>query len=320
VREWFLRAGALAQARGRQLTPPQRGALKAARQAVELADRALDLPEGYCAGAPLGAALVLYQEAIWWALQVVSEGSSEGQESLAGACEANLGLLRASAGDERQFEHLRTHFLQAGRRTFHALDAESLLGLVADARDFCQALIGRVGEPETHLQRVTRQRWLRPLAGLLPVAFIVLGIVLAQMPKNIAANKVWTASSRAWTFQRTGNTNERGADALMFHTAEEHNPWLKIDLGATHSVRGIKLENRGSCCQERAIPLVVEVSVDGKSWTEVARRSEHFTSWKASFGRAAARYVRLRVLRHTMFHLESVEVLGSADPQPGARS
>ena len=74
-------------------------------------------------------------------------------------------------------------------------------------------------------------------------------------------------------------------------------------------VRGVKLENRANCCQERAIPVVVEVSVDGETWTQVARRDEPFTTWKPSFPEVATRYVRLRVPRRTAFHLRDFQIL-----------
>jgi hypothetical protein len=74
-------------------------------------------------------------------------------------------------------------------------------------------------------------------------------------------------------------------------------------------VRGIEVENRGSCCQERAVPLIVELSTDGNTWQEVARRKKKFQGWETRFRPQSARFVRLRVPRKTVFHLRRVRVL-----------
>jgi hypothetical protein len=94
----------------------------------------------------------------------------------------------------------------------------------------------------------------------------------------------------------------------LFHTHTEDNPWLMVDLGMVEKVRSIAIENRTSCCQERAVPLVVELSADGKNWREVARKQEVFTNWNVKFGTHQARFVRLRVPRNTTFHLRRVRV------------
>jgi hypothetical protein len=62
---------------------------------------------------------------------------------------------------------------------------------------------------------------------------------------------------------------------------------------------------------DRAVPLIVETSVDHNTWTEVARRNDDFDSWKATFPAARVRWVRLRVPRRTYLHLRGVRILGS---------
>ena len=58
----------------------------------------------------------------------------------------------------------------------------------------------------------------------------------------------------------------------------------------------------------RAIPLVLEVSDDGKAFREVARRTEEFSAWAPSFPPQTARYFRVRVDRVSTLHLEAVRV------------
>jgi hypothetical protein len=66
--------------------------------------------------------------------------------------------------------------------------------------------------------------------------------------------------------------------------------------------------NRDDCCLERAVPLVVEVSDDRKKWRTVARRADSFREWEGKFAPLKARYVRLRVDRHSILHLAKVSV------------
>jgi hypothetical protein len=310
VREWLLRGGALAQARSQQLSGAQRSALRAAQQALELADRAVDLPEGYSAGPPLGATLMLYQEAVWWALQALDDGGTRQPESLAQACAPHTELLARLAGGEQALAQLRAQFLEPERHSFQALDQASQLALTASARRFAGALIAHLGAPDERLSRIERERWLRPLLSLAAAAGAAFALVVWLAPKDLAAGKAWATSSSEWGFEKVGITDKFGNEDLLFHTTAEENPWLVIDLGASERVRGIAVENRGACCQERAVPLIVELSLDGNTWQEVARRTTTFKSWETRFRPQSARFVRLRVPRKTLFHLRRVRVLG----------
>ncbi|MDP9001383.1 MAG: hypothetical protein M3O46_14875, partial [Myxococcota bacterium] len=61
------------------------------------------------------------------------------------------------------------------------------------------------------------------------------------------------------------------------------------------------------------LPLVVELSTDGKTYAELARRDDHFDSdppWIVEAGGRRARYVRVRVARKSYLALSEVEVFG----------
>jgi hypothetical protein len=83
---------------------------------------------------------------------------------------------------------------------------------------------------------------------------------------------------------------------------------MEIDLGKVLEFSRVEVKNRTDCCDERALPLAIEVSKDGKKWREVARKTELFTHWNASFDRVKARYVRTKALSRTFLHLEKVSV------------
>jgi hypothetical protein len=96
---------------------------------------------------------------------------------------------------------------------------------------------------------------------------------------------------------------------LFFCTKEESNPWFQYDLGTTTPFSSMTVVNRlDGGLQNRATPLIVEVSDDGKSFREVIRRTEDFDTWKPKFAKQTARYVRLRVPKKTFLHLEAVRV------------
>jgi hypothetical protein len=66
--------------------------------------------------------------------------------------------------------------------------------------------------------------------------------------------------------------------------------------------------NRADCCQERAVPLKIEISPDNRQFRQVAERKQQFEKWKADFPPSNARYVRLTDLNAAAFHLSEVEV------------
>ena len=83
---------------------------------------------------------------------------------------------------------------------------------------------------------------------------------------------------------------------------------FEIDLGKALQFSRVEVQNRSDCCEERAIPLAIEISKDGKKWKEVARKTELFTVWNADFDPVKARYVRTRALSRTFLHLVRVSV------------
>jgi len=100
-----------------------------------------------------------------------------------------------------------------------------------------------------------------------------------------------------------GDTSDVG-----FHTQSEVNPFAIIDLGQSQTISEIVVHNRKDCCQERAIPLRIEVSDDGSKYLTVAERNENFETWIAKDLQTKGRYVRLRLDATSMFHLAEVEI------------
>jgi len=95
---------------------------------------------------------------------------------------------------------------------------------------------------------------------------------------------------------------------LGFDTVALGEKSVLIDLLAPHRIRRVDVYNRMDCCQERVVPLSIEVSSDGKTFRHVADRSHRFALWKASFPPVEARWVRLTHHGDQPFHLSEIEV------------
>ena len=178
--------------------------------------------------------------------------------------------------------------------------------------ELAAALVARAHGPGDTIARYERQRAARVLLSL--VIAIAIGCVatfgvqkLLQRP-NVADGKPWRASS-SWAecdteTQKCGSVSTR----VFFHTQEDATPWLEIDLRAPTAFSSLTIKNRSDCCDDRAVPLVVEVSNDQQNWTEVARKKAVFSVWRPKFATQHARYVRVRVARKSWLHLEKVAV------------
>jgi hypothetical protein len=115
------------------------------------------------------------------------------------------------------------------------------------------------------------------------------------------------ASSGAWGYPAEGIVGDHGDRGLFFHTAEEESPWVEIDLGGAKEIDRVLIENRDDIGAERCLPLIVELGDAAHHYHEVARRTEAFDHWTATFAKQPANYVRLRVPRKTLFHLKNVQ-------------
>jgi hypothetical protein len=152
-------------------------------------------------------------------------------------------------------------------------------------------------------------------ASVLSAGLILALVISAVRERNetshdLAAGKPWRASSVGYGACQSPQQSCPGGEDFFFHTAEELEPWLEIDLGAPKTIRGVRIDNRKDCCAERGRPLVVEISGDQRSWKRVARKDESFRSWLAHFEPATGRWVRIRIdKRRDFLHLSRVRVL-----------
>jgi hypothetical protein len=126
---------------------------------------------------------------------------------------------------------------------------------------------------------------------------------------NLALHRPVTISSNEKAARvRTRALVDGDRKNLGFHTMKGRQQWVVIDLEDVETITTINVYNRFDCCQERAVPLRLEVSTDGTTYTLVGRRKETFTVWTTKLPPTPARFVRLTNESNNFFHLSEVEV------------
>jgi len=199
--------------------------------------------------------------------------------------------------------------------------------LTADQMDTAEALRVRP-ELERTLQWLLSTVELRsPLAikvrrGLRVAAVLVVlaGCLIATLtwalsPPNVAAGRPVKASSR-WpgSPDPSGLTDGIRGNGYGAHTTVEDEPWVEIDLGASHLLREVVVHHRSDGFQHESLPLTLELSDDQVTWSAVATRSKVFTDrdpWRVKLDGNRARWVRLVVHRRGYIALSEIEIYGS---------
>jgi len=127
-------------------------------------------------------------------------------------------------------------------------------------------------------------------------------------PRDLAEGRPWTASGSDEGMPENG-IGPASDGNMFFHTKHSDRPWVEIDLGAEHTIRGILVMNRANCCQDRAIPLNFEV-LDGSGWRLVAQRRMPFVTWKYDVEPVRARRVRFVHAGTGFLHLKRISIYG----------
>ena len=119
----------------------------------------------------------------------------------------------------------------------------------------------------------------------------------------------WKASS-AWGHYPLSDTlgGHDWVSNLIFHTEEEEDPWVVVDLLSTRAIRQVMVVNRVDCCRERALPLVLDLAGEDGNYDEIAERTSLFETWNVTFPERRARYVRLRSKGTTILHLSDIQI------------
>lgn len=175
-----------------------------------------------------------------------------------------------------------------------------------------QQLVGRADRAARGVQEIWFQRLFRvgfPLVLLLLFAGLA-SFVQARARLDDETMFPWRASSASG--ERGCESPRQGCeqDHFFFHTKLENEPWIEFDVSRLNTVSQITVHNRTDCqdCSVRAVPLVIETSENGSSWNKVAQRDADFVTWTAHLPKTSTRFIRLRVLKRTHFHLKQVQI------------
>jgi hypothetical protein len=298
--EWVVQTSALREARAAVIVPGARRdrALCQARLLLEAARRMADPGEGFPPGSRPTVRLGLYRQAAYWTLVAGRPDDVEPPSNVAVAwSDADPQRLRRAARDDDSLETLRQLLTDISRP-----DSLDVPEHEADrARDFVQALFDELDGPRRRVERTLAKRWSRLalVAGLLVLA--VVAVRKLALGPNLLADRPFLLSS-SWS----GCANDPECPGLLFHTDAEDNPWVEFDLGAPKTFHRLEVTNRTDCCMDRTVPLVAEISDDRASWQEIGRRDTEFSTWVVTFSPRQARYLRLRIAKHSTFHLKDV--------------
>jgi len=102
-----------------------------------------------------------------------------------------------------------------------------------------------------------------------------------------------------------------------FHTDSEESPWAAVMLAGPTDIKGIVVENRfGGVNGNRQVPIVVEVSEDGKEWTQVFSSNNKQDTYRIPLAEKGQRKRHVRVSRKAgerkeFFHLNKILVYGT---------
>jgi hypothetical protein len=133
-------------------------------------------------------------------------------------------------------------------------------------------------------------------------------------PKNLALHRpVRQSSHQPGTPDPSELVDGKIAPTFGFHTdAGQKDGWGIIELERPTAIRRIVVYNRSDNSFDDGLPMALDVSTDGVTFHEVARRTDHFGDgsflsppWSVNL-REYGRYVRIRSKRHVA--LNEIEV------------
>jgi hypothetical protein len=199
-----------------------------------------------------------------------------------------------------------------------------------------------VSEKEAGPEKLAiEQRAAKWYADALSQGDAVVGLKRVLMEKRVASAR--TANGVATTVRPTGaaqwisksatyktSSNDLGKEPLpnlldgrgggyqsngfAFHTLNQDNPYIIIDLGGSAQLSRIEIVNRRDDLLKRAktVTMWVANSADGP-WTETWHATSIEKQWNVDLDPlVTARYIKLGLTEHNIFHLYSVKIFGFA--------
>ena len=262
--------------------------LTAARQALEAAGALLDRNQAH--EPRWHDARVLLDQALRAAAEALGFPGREGN-----ALEifpADVGALAAGSVAERERAVRALESATAGARELELIERVTV--------ELVRRAEGR--------RRLLRPAWLVRGGNALLCAGAAALMIAMALP-YLQRREHWSASSAYAGYLDHGVTGETRDHGLILATKSEQNPWVIVELGAPRVVRGVRVSNRTTCCQDAILPLDIEIRDANGEWKQVAHRADAFVRWEARFPPQTTRQVRLIVHRDTSIAIADVEIL-----------
>jgi F5/8 type C domain-containing protein len=309
AREFFWRDRCLRAATERALLPGDAGwaELRLARAALRHAD-VLHASRGAANPAMLlyrtAAQLVIHAQRARTGRAAERPNSAEYWPALRDSAEGRA--LAAQMSDD----HLKLAELclrEDGESLLAQMPRERAEQAARTLRQIATCLAAPLSKEATLAARVVVSRWLRTGSALTLLIAVVLAILATILHRpNLALHRLVTVQNVDPEYSDTRRLVDGDRTNLGFHaTAPPH--VATIDLGRSQPVSRVVVFNRSDCCEERAIPLLIELG-DRDEFQRVAERKSVFHRWQAEFPPVMARYVRLSSTNSAPFHLSEVEV------------
>jgi hypothetical protein len=308
--EWIWRGRALKEAQLVDDAALDRALVRQAIEAVELADRLITRVLVLRSGSGMGSALILYRDALLLSAAAVRE---EGAVATGGpsddATRVHRIIERVTVVPDSKASTAQM-LLASDSVTIGRLTEEERGAQARWARVLLHEVLDIVNAKQERRARVLAQRISR--TGLFVMLLLGLGagtMILASRltrPQNLLEHSTHHASSAYPGFSLESGMCDGKQTHLLFHTTQEDNPFVEFDMGKVQHLRHVQIVNRQDCCDERALPLVIETSVDGKRFQEVLRKTTPFKKLDADIRPVSARFLKIRALKKTWLHLERV--------------
>jgi hypothetical protein len=202
----------------------------------------------------------------------------------------------------------RRAYLGAIRR----LDQSALAALAShDPASVARAVLRDARRPYRRLAAVLARVGALAFVGLAALALVASGVSPAArawlFPPDLGAVASWTARSADSGGVGSGRSTRSHAGFFM-HTQSQDRPWVLITLPRLAKVREVRIWNRSDCCQERTIPLNVEVPA-GDGWRLICQRRSPFSSWPCHpKSPEVTRQIRIEIPQTAILHLQRVAI------------
>jgi len=299
IRDWFLLEGP--ERRVRALSPERQ---RLVRKYYEAGTRRVIIADELTDDTGLVSALVLYRAAagpLAAAVIAAADPSATPDGSLVGGWDALAAL--ASSGriptPPAALAEARAILSAPDPMTFDDATPETLRAWHTVVKEALRWLRDRV-EPRT-LRAIQVNRGVRlAICGAVVLFLLWRAVGVLFAPTNIALHKKVTISARlpasVAPVDNSGLVNGEIESDYGILTAVGA-AWVVIDLGAIHPIGEVVIHNRADGWYDEGLPFFLELSLDGTHYTELGRRTEHFSAsdpWVARGQRRPARYLRIR--------------------------